>query len=229
MNYDILIIDDDTNINNLTAEALRQKNYTCIQAFSGTEGMSYIKNDKFCVIILDLMLPGMSGEAIIKKSKAISDTPIIILSAKGDTDGKVTCLEAGADDYLTKPFEIKELLARVLVQIRRNSTNNTSTAKDIVFKDLTLYANGYCLSVGNSDNKISLTRQEYRISELLISSPKQVFSKQAVFDYAWNEYYIGEDKTVNVHISNIRKKLRKYSDTEYISTIWGIGFKMNED
>ena len=223
--YDVLIIDDDVHINNMIKDALTKGGYTCMQAFSGTEGMLVIREYKFRVIILDLMLPGISGEEFISKSKEIASLPIIVLSAKDNIDGKVKCLELGAEDYITKPFDVKELLARVQVQIRRNTVTDDA-GKKVSYRELTLEPDGCTLSVENE--KVSLTRQEYRIMELLMSSPKQVFSKQAIYDYAWDEIYEGEDKTVNVHISNIRKKIKEVSEQEYISTVWGIGFKMKE-
>lgn len=223
--YDVFIIDDDVDINNMIRDALTKGGYTCMQAFSGTEGMLVIREYKFRVIILDLMLPGISGEEFISRSKEIASLPIIVLSAKDNIDGKVKCLELGAEDYITKPFDIKEMLARVQVQIRRNSVTDDA-GKKVAYRELTLEPDGCTLSV--EDEMISLTRQEYRIMELLMSSPKRVFSKQAIYDYAWDEIYEGEDKTVNVHISNIRKKIKEVSEKEYISTVWGIGFKMKE-
>lgn len=223
--YDVLIIDDDVDISNMIKDALTKGGYTCMQAFSGTEGMLVIREYKFRVILLDLMLPGISGEEFISRSKEIASLPIIVLSAKDTIDGKVKCLELGAEDYITKPFDIKELLARVQVQIRRNAVADDA-GKKVSYRELTLEVDGCTLSVENA--KVSLTRQEYRIMELLMSSPKQVFSKQAIYDYAWDEIYEGEDKTVNVHISNIRKKIKEVSEKEYISTVWGIGFKMKE-
>lgn len=224
-NYDVLIVDDDTDINNMVSDALKKSGYTSMQAFSGTEGIFAVKMYKFKIIILDLMLPGMSGEEFIQKSREIVKIPIIVMSAKNDIEGKVKCLEYGAEDYITKPFDIKELVARVMVQMRRSHTQDDSIA-NVSFKDIMLLPDGCTLKC--KEGKIMLTRQEYRIMELLMSSPKQVFSKQSIYDYAWDEVYEGEDKTVNVHISNIRKKLKDITDEEYIATVWGIGFKMNE-
>lgn len=224
-NYDVLIVDDDTDINNMVSDALKKSGYTSMQAFSGTEGIFAIKMYKFKIIILDLMLPGMSGEEFIQKSREIFKIPIIVMSAKNDIEGKVKCLEYGAEDYITKPFDIKELVARVMVQMRRSHTQDDSIG-NVSFKDIMLLPDGCTLKC--KERKIMLTRQEYRIMELLMSSPKQVFSKQSIYDYAWDEVYEGEDKTVNVHISNIRKKLKDITDEEYIATVWGIGFKMNE-
>lgn len=224
----ILIIEDDTFINNLIAEALGKNGYDCIQAFSGTEGLLYAKTENIDLIIMDLMLPGMDGETLLPKLKELKAVPVIVASAKDSLDSKVNLLTMGAEDYITKPFEIPELLARVAVQIRRFSGNEkqpgNSEANILNYKELTLDLNSFTASVKGTD--IPLTKHEFKILELLISNPQRVYSKQDIYDYAWDDIYIGEDKTINVHISNIRKKLKAVSDSEYIETVWGIGFRL---
>ncbi len=220
----ILIVEDDYDINNMIADALAKNDYSCVQAFSGTEALLRMEKSKYDLILLDLMLPGMSGDMVIKKIKPINDTPVIVISAKDELDSKVDLLLSGADDYVTKPFEINELLARVAVQLRRNSSTSTYTIH--IHKELSLNSETYQVNI--TDNNISLTRQEFKILELLMTNPNKVFSKQAIYEYAWDDYYIGEDKTINVHISNIRQKLKKVSDDEYIETVWGIGFKLSK-
>lgn len=224
----ILIIEDDTFINNLIAETLGKNGYNCIQAFSGTEGLLYAKTESIDLIIMDLMLPGMDGETLLPKLKEIKNIPVIVASAKDGLDSKVNLLTMGAEDYITKPFEIPELLARVAVQIRRFSGTEkqavTSEANSLNYKELTLDLNSFTASVNGTD--IPLTKHEFKILELLISHPQRVYSKQDIYDYAWEDIYIGEDKTINVHISNIRKKLKTVSDSEYIETVWGIGFRL---
>ena len=220
----ILIVEDDFDINNMIADALAKDNYSCVQAFSGTEALLRIEQSKYDLILLDLMLPGLSGDIVIKKIKPANDTPVIVISAKDELDSKVNLLSAGAEDYITKPFEIKELLARVAVQLRRNSSTCNNTIH--VHKDLSLNSETYQVIINGND--ISLTRQEFKILELLLTYPNKVFSKQDIYEYAWDDYYIGEDKTINVHISNIRQKLKKITDDEYIETVWGIGFKLSK-
>lgn len=219
----ILIVEDDTNINNMIAEAFVKEGYECIQAFSGTEGLLYAKNDSFSLVIMDLMLPGMTGEELLPRIKEIKNIPVIILSAKDDLDGKINMLNAGAEDYVTKPFELKELIARAGVQIRRFS-GSSETSGTLKYKDVVLNTERYCALIEGQE--IALTKQEYKILELLFSYPDRVFSKQDIYDYAWDDVYIGEDKTINVHISNIRKKLKGISGSDYIETVWGIGFKL---
>ena len=220
----ILIVEDDLNINNMIADALTKASYSCTQAFSGTEALLRIEQGDFSLVLLDLMLPGMSGDRVIQKIRPANETPIIVLTARDDLESKVDLLMIGADDYITKPFEIKELLARVAVLLRR--TNKHQSKPVPAYKDLLLNTETYQLNI--KDSQISLTRQEYKILELLLTYPNKVFSKQDIYEYAWDNYYIGEDKTINVHISNIRQKLKKISDEEYIETVWGIGFKLSK-
>lgn len=218
----ILIVEDDTDINNMIASALIKAGYGCKQAFSGTEAMLYLNHEKFDVIILDLMLPGKSGNSIIEEIKPKMDTPVIVVSAKDELDTKVNLLFSGADDYITKPFEIDELVARVAVQIRKHGAEKQDTVYR--YKDMVLNTTEHSISV--SGNTIAFTRQEFKILELLITNPKRVFSKKEIYDYAWDDLYIGEDRTINVHISNIRQKIKAFSDEEYIETVWGVGFKL---
>lgn len=304
MKSDILIVEDDNYINNLIRDALETAGYNCIQAFSGTEGILRVQTGSADLVILDLMLPGKSGEEVIRDIKKIRDIPVIVVSAKDSVDSKIELLKLGADDYLTKPFDIKELEVRVEVRLRRyyerqrlksleagneadltsaNNINNLNVkdinkdgnnqnnirvgidpgtdtnfiansnignghirdlgtdsdynsisdniqrtadrcAGSIFYKEIELNPENYFIKVNN--NPVDLTKHEFRIMELLIKNPDKAFSKQAIYDYAWDDVYIGEDKTINVHISNIRKKLKVYTDTDYIDTVWGIGFKL---
>lgn len=219
----ILIVEDDTSINEMIRDTLSKKGIDCVQAFSGTEAILQTNMNKFDVIILDLMLAGLSGEQVLQKVREKSKTPIIILSAKDELDSKVDLLTMGADDYITKPCDIKELVARVSVWLRRNSDYDESSSEIISHNGLTINKTEFSVTVNN--HEITLTKQEFKILELLLTYPNKVFSKQEIYDYAWEEYYIGVDKTINVHISNIRAKIKKYSDKEYIETVWGIGFK----
>lgn len=220
----ILIVEDDTNINNMIKEVLEKQGYECIQAFSGTEGLLYVKQEELRLVLLDLMLPGMSGEDLLKEVKDRSGTPVVVMSAKDSLDSKVELLTSGAEDYITKPFELEELVARVGVQVRRFSEQDASTRKKLTYKKLELYEESF--SVRLEGQELELTKQEYKILELFLLYPKKVFSKQDIYDYAWEDVYIGEDKTINVHISNIRKKIKNLTEEEYIETVWGIGFKL---
>lgn len=220
----ILIIEDDTDINNVIAETLTKSGYCCTQAFSGTEALLYLEREGFALAVMDLMLPGLSGEELLPKLKETQQIPVIIVSAKDGLDSKINLLTSGAEDYLTKPFEIQELVARVGVQIRRFAGTNETPTQQLQYKDLILNQALFTASVNGQE--IPLTKQEFKILELLLSHPNKVYSKQDIYDYAWNDFYIGEDKTINVHISNIRKKLKAVSTEEYIETVWGIGFRL---
>lgn len=219
----ILIVEDDTDINNLISKALTKAGYECQQAFSGTEGLLYAKAEQFSLVVMDLMLPGMNGEELLKKLREFTSVPVIVLSAKDSLDSKIDLLTAGAEDYMTKPFELDELIVRVGVQLRRFSKQE-SAVNQLVHKSLVLNLEDMTATVNGED--ISFTKQEYKILELLLKNPNRVFSKQDIYDYAWEGFYIGEDKTINMHISNIRKKLKTVCEEEYIETVWGIGFKL---
>ena len=220
----ILVIEDDTDINNVISASLTKAGYHCTQAFSGTEALLCLERGTFALAVMDLMLPGLSGEALLPKLKEIQPIPVIVVSAKDSLDSKVNLLTGGAEDYLTKPFEIQELVARVGVQIRRFAEDDDAGSKRLQYKDLILNQESFTASVNGTE--ISLTRQEFKILELLLSHPSKVYSKQDIYDYAWDDIYIGEDKTIHVHISNIRKKLKAVTEEEYIETVWGIGFRL---
>lgn len=218
----LLIIEDDANINALLKEVLTKNDYDCDSAYSGTEAALLLEQRNYDLIMLDLMLPGLSGEEVLKNIREKSNIPVIIITAKDTIDDKVDMLKNGADDYITKPFDMKEVIARIEVQLRHSSKENL-TGK-ITQKDMTLDVNTHSINVCGHELK-KITKQEFEIVRLLMSNPKQVFSKEAIFEYAWDELYMGETKTLDVHISNIRKKIKEVTDEEYIETVWGIGYK----
>lgn len=223
----ILIVEDDTNINNLLQEALSKEGYSCEQAFSGTEAKLLLNMQEhgYELVLLDLMLPGISGEAVLEEIRKKGNLPVIVLTAKDSLDEKVEVLTSGADDYITKPFEIREVLARVQVQLRRKEEKETGIERDLSFKDMVLNRDTFQVRI---DGRIlsKITKQEFAILELLLRNPKQVFSKEDIFEYAWDKPYMGETKTLDVHISNIRKKIKQVTSDEYIETVWGIGYRL---
>lgn len=221
----ILIVEDDVNINNLLKEALSQKGYTCGQAFSGTEAALWLEKESWMLVLLDLMLPGMTGEEVLQLIRRQGDTPVIVLTAKDAMEEKLDLLTSGADDYITKPFDINEVIARVQIQLRH--AGQEAVPDRIKCGGITLDDKTHQIWVEGQEI-LHLTRQEYAILELLIRHPKQVFRKEAIFTYAWEEEYMGETKTLDVHISNIRKKLKAVTDKEYIQTVWGIGYRLNQ-
>lgn len=220
----ILIVEDDVNINEMLKEALGKEGYRCVQAFSGTEGRFVLSQERPDLVLLDLMLPGMSGEALLKEIRAKGAIPVIVLSAKDEMDDKVDVLLGGADDYVVKPFEIREVLARVQVQLRKSS--GAKETKVLEHNGLLLDREEHQIYVDGVRLE-GVTRQEFLILELFLSWPKKVFSKEEIFEAAWEEPFMGETKAIDVHISNIRKKLKTVSDRSFIDTVWGIGYTLS--
>ena len=224
----ILIVEDDTNINNLLKEALLRENYSCEQAFSGTEARMLLTMNSYALVLLDLMLPGISGEDVLKEIRKLGNVPVIVLTAKDELDKKVSLLTKGGDDYITKPFEIKEIIARVQVQLRHATLESLQEIEQntLSYRELLLDKNTFSVSI-SGEVLPKITKQEFAILELLLRHPGQVFSKEDIFEYAWNEPYMGETKTLDVHISNIRKKIKTATQEEYIETVWGIGYRLH--
>lgn len=224
----ILIVEDDNEINQMLRELLQGHGFETVSAFSGTEALLHIEKEAPLVVILDLMLPGMSGEELLERIKNIdSGISVIVSSAKDNVNTRIALLRAGADDYMVKPFDTEELLARLEAVLRRNGREKaTNESKRLTHKDIVMETDDFKVTV--SGHEISLTRREYLILELLMTNPGKVFTKNNIYESVWNEEYLGEDNAVNVHISNIRQKLAKVNSNEsYIQTVWGIGFKMN--
>ncbi len=221
----ILIVEDDTNINNLLLEALSREGYLCEQAFSGTEAMLRLEMKQYAIVLLDLMLPGMTGEEVLSKIREKGSMPVIVLTAKDSLNEKVNLLVSGADDYITKPFQIEEVLARVQVQLR-HALKEKEEGQILSYKNMTLDKTHFQVKVDGQELP-KITKQEFAILELLLKNPKRVFSKEDIFEYAWEEAYMGETKTLDVHISNIRKKLKTVTEEDYIETVWGIGYRLH--
>lgn len=219
----ILIVEDDVNINNLLKEALSGNGYTCGQAFSGTEAALWLEKELWALVLLDLMLPGMTGEEVLGLIRRQGDVPVIVLTAKDALSEKLELLTNGADDYITKPFDIEEVVARVQIQLRH--AGREQAPDRISCGEISLEKGTHQIWIGGKELE-HLTRQEFAILELLLEHPGQVFSKEAIFTYAWQEEYMGETKTLDVHISNIRKKLKSLTEKEYIQTVWGIGYRL---
>ncbi len=216
----ILIIEDDESIHNIIEELLKKNGYDTFNAYSGTEALLLLEKEKYDLILLDLMIPGLTGEEIIKK---VNNIPIIVLSAKISSDDKVKCLLSGANDYITKPFEAQELLARIEVQLRNNKNNELDNLK---YKELELLNDNHTLLV--CDKKVSLTKTEYAILKHLLLNKQQVITKNKLLDLISMDTEDCDENSLRVHISNIRKKIRDYTEKEYIESIWGIGFKIKE-
>ena len=217
----ILIVEDNIDIHNLIKEILENKKYKVIDSYSGTEAFMVLEKEKIDLILLDLMLPGLNGEEIIKKVKEI---PIIVISAKLTPESKVNALLSGADDYITKPFNPQELLARIEVQLRIYQNTIQTSNRDIKYKDLLLKEDEHVIYL--KEEKIYLTKTEYAILKQLLLNPNKIVTKSRLLELISNDTLDGDENSLKVHISNIRKKMRKISQEEYIESVWGIGFKI---
>lgn len=217
----IAIIDDDVYIGNMLEEVLKKEQYAVIRAYSGTEALLLLSQNKPDLVLLDLMLPGLSGEEVLPHLQGI---PVIVLSAKIDVQDKVNVLLNGAADYLTKPFHMKELLARITVQLRK--TNSGETPQFFSFADLQLDAQAH--EVSAKGTAIRLTKTEYAILKLLMANPNQIITKSVILDRISEDTPDCTESSLKVHVSNLRKKLSEISGQDYIEAVWGIGFKLRE-
>ncbi len=218
----IAIIEDDRDIRNMIEKFLVKHNYKVYFAPNGKEGLNLCQNVLPDLIILDLMLPVLSGEKLLQQLRIFTDIPVIVVSAKTMVQSKIDLLRMGADDYMTKPFNLYELLARIEVNIKRNATEKTKNDIQLEYKDIEIKnCNVYIKRVA-----VQFTSIELSILILLLQYPQKIFSKQNLYESIWQEEYAYDSDTINTHISNIRKKIKKHTDTDYIETIWGIGYKL---
>lgn len=218
----ILIVDDVVYIGDMLEELLTKENYDVGRAYSGTEALMYLSSRRPDLILLDLMLPGLSGEELLPLIKGI---PVIVVSAKAEVSDKVSLLLGGAADYVTKPFDTSELLARITVQLRKNDVPESS---DILSFD-TISLNTETRAVTVSGTPVRLTQTEYAILKLLMANPSQVITKSVMLDRISEDTPDCTESSLKVHISNLRKKLKAVNGTDYIEAVWGIGFKLNEE
>lgn len=233
----ILVVEDDNDINQMLKELLEQHGYEAAQAYAGTEALLHMQRRQPGAVILDLMLPGRSGEEVLRAIKGrYPETGVVVASARDEVDTRVALLRMGADDYLVKPFDTEELLARLEAVLRRRWAPGRQEAgqrvpgapgpRVLAYKDICIWQDDFLVQVGGQE--LALTKREYLILELLMGNPGRVFTKSNIYGAVWNEEYLGEDNAVNVHISNLRQKLSKAHPGEtYIRTVWGIGFKMD--
>lgn len=234
----VLVVEDDADINQIVTTRLTKAGYTCTQAFSGSEAKLLLGASDplpFDLVICDLMLPGLPGEELVTLIREHDRRlPVIVTSARTATSDKIDLLTLGADDYLTKPFDLDELVARIAVQLRHaeqtagssHSAGATTRADKLTFRAWSL--DPVARTFTANGQVIPLTRIEFNIIEILVRQPRRVFSKQELFEQAWGEPYAADDNTVNVHVSNIRAKLRPTGTDGYIKTVWGMGFKLVE-
>lgn len=226
MNGKILIVEDNKEISALLSDFLSKNGYETITAFEGNTASLLLKKQEFDIVLMDLMLPIISGEQLIKDFRAYSDKPVIVISAKSMMETRLEMLRVGADDFILKPFDLNEVLVRIQVVMRRAG---------IVSKQNSVLSCG-ALEFNVSENTVTvnqkpvtLTSKEMQLLKLFLSHPKKVFTKANLYETVWNDTYYYEDNTINVHVSNLRSKLKKASGEEYIETVWGVGYRLREE
>lgn len=226
----ILIVEDDQQINNLLCEYLSTQGYEVLSARHGLEATSVLeKNKNIDLVLLDLMLPFRSGDMVLQQLRETSEIPVIVLSAKDTVHTKIDLIRMGADDYITKPFDLDEVLVRIEAVLRRTKKAQEKEDKshvELTFKNLRLDNNAKVVYV--KDKPLTLTSKEYGILELMLQNPTKLFSKANLFESVWNEEYFSEDTTLKVHMSNIRTKIKQYDEEEYIETVWGMGYRLKK-
>lgn len=230
----LLVIEDDREINHLICEYMAEAGYEMLSASNGLEGLAMLERIKdIDLCLLDLMLPMKSGDRVIARLREFSEVPVIVLSAKDTIQTKIDLFRMGADDYITKPFDLDELLVRVEAVLKRatyragageNRKQEQKAGQSYSYKNLVLDDQAKIVRVNG--NKLDLTVKEYGILKLLLENPKKLFSKANLFESVWNEIYYPEDNALKVHMSNLRTKIKKYDDREYIETVWGMGYKL---
>ncbi len=221
----ILIVDDDIHIGNVLEEILTKEGYATTRAYSGTEAQLLLAKQRPDLILLDLMLPGLNGEELLPK---IKDIPVIVVSAKADVDSKVNLLLGGAVDYVTKPFQIKELLARIQVHLREaQGRRKSEKQEELVFGELRLVTDTHTAYV--MEQEIKLTRTEFAILKLLLINQTQVVTKSLLLERISRDTPDCTESSLKMHVSNLRRKLKNASGRDYIESVWGIGFKMKSE
>ena len=217
----ILIIEDDIDICNMIKKFLEKHDYTVQYAKDGTSGMKLCQSLEPDLVLLDLMLPGTDGNTVLQRLRTFSEVPVIVVSAKTMVQTKIDLLKSGADDYMTKPFDLYELLARIEANLKRVSKGHPA-GESLSYRDIRI-ENSVVLIRGAV---VSFTATELKMLKLLLQYPQKIFSKQNLYESIWNESYAYDDDTINTHMSNLRKKIKSKTNEDYIQTIWGIGYKM---
>ena len=224
MAVSVLIVEDDRNIAELLQMYLEKEGYAVTSAADGGQGLSKFRSIKPDLVLLDVMMPVMDGWAVCKAIRAESDTPVIMLTAKGETDDKVAGLRSGADDYITKPFEMKEVLARIEAVLRRScGTTTEKKQRRLTFDKLVIDMDAFELIVNGK--KIDTPPKEMELLFYLASSPNRVYTRNQLLDEVWGFDYFGDSRTVDVHVKRLREKLESVSENWSLKTVWGVGYK----
>ena len=224
MAISVLIVEDERNIAELLQMYLEKEGYAVTCAYDGGQGLQKFRSIKPDLVLLDVMMPVMDGWAVCKSIRAEAQTPIIMLTAKGETDDKVAGLKSGADDYVTKPFEMKEVLARIEAVLRRTSgVSAEKKSRRLVFDKLTIDMDAFELTVDG--RKVDTPPKEMELLFYLASSPNRVYTRNQLLDEVWGFDYFGDSRTVDVHIKRLREKVENISDQWALKTVWGVGYK----
>ncbi|MCC8168904.1 MAG: response regulator transcription factor [Oscillospiraceae bacterium] len=222
-NNKALIVDDDENIVELIRLYLEKEGFSTITANNGLRAVELFKSETPSIVVLDVMMPEMDGWQVCREIRRVSNIPIIMLTAKGETFDKVLGLELGADDYMVKPFETKELVARVKAVLRRSEAKETSTEKEIVFPGLMINLSNYELKINGKITEIP--PKELELLYFLASNPNRVFTREQLLEEVWGFDYFGDSRTVDVHIKRLREKLEGVEENWQLKTVWGVGYK----
>ena len=222
-NNKVLIADDDAHIAELIKLYFEKDGFTTVVADNGKKAVELFKSEAPSIVILDVMMPEMDGWQVCREIRRVSNIPIIMLTAKGETFDKVLGLELGADDYMVKPFEPKELIARVKAVLRRSDTKEATAEKEIVFPNLTINLSNYELKI--SGNIVEAPPKELELLYFLASNPNRVFTREQLLEDVWGFDYFGDSRTVDVHIKRLREKLEEVDSNWQLKTVWGVGYK----
>ena len=224
MAVSVLVVEDDKNIQELLQMYLEKEGYAVTTANDGGQGLTKFRAINPDLVLLDVMMPVMDGWAVCKAIRAESQTPVIMLTAKGETDDKVAGLKSGADDYITKPFEMREVLARIEAVLRRTGASGTEvTARRLVFDKLVIDMDAFELTVDGK--KVDTPPKEMELLFYLASSPNRVYTRNQLLDEVWGFDYFGDSRTVDVHVKRLREKLEGISESWTLKTVWGVGYK----
>lgn len=228
MKATILIVEDNPEISQLLVSFLQENQYETKAVYDGTTAGSILKNDVYDLVLMDLMLPGIKGEDLIRNLREYSKVPVIVISAKSMVETRIEMLRLGADDYILKPFNLDEVLVRIEAVLRRSGIKDSDERKYEVLEsgELKLYPEEN--RVAYREKNIALTAKELSLLELFLKYPQKTYSKANLYETVWKDVYYYEDNTINVHVSNLRTKLKKATGHDYIETVWGIGYRLNE-
>lgn len=226
----IFVVEDDNEIIRLLCEYLQSQGYEVLSAKNGLAALDTLREKTdIDLVLLDLMLPMRSGDMVLKKLREFSEIPVIVVSAKNTVQTKIDIIRMGADDYISKPFDLDEVLVRIEAVLRRSKKESDAERQEqIRYKNMVMDCTSGTVTLG--EHTLALTSKEFMILELLLKNPTKLFSKANLFESVWNEPFYNEDNTLKVHMSNLRNKIKKYAgDEEYIETIWGMGYRLKQD